>query len=141
MMLTLAIEMNGEREVLRRRELVKALLQLKCIGAEIDVLLTRDQAVHDLDDLRMQKRLAARNGDHRRAALFYGGKALLRRELLLQNVRRILHLAASGTSQVAAKKRLEHEYERVAILPAEALLQHVACDRPHLRNWHCHRFS
>jgi hypothetical protein len=57
--LALAIQMHGEGEVLRRRELVNALLELKRVGAEIDVLLARDQAVDDLDDLRMQQRLAA----------------------------------------------------------------------------------
>ena len=45
-------------------------------------------------------------------------KALLGRELLLENVRRILHLAAAGAGQVAAEERLQHQHQRIALVAA-----------------------
>ncbi len=64
--------------------------------------------------------------DHGRAALFNGGEALLGRELLFEDVRRILHLAAAGAGQVAAEERLEHQHKRIALVAGEALLEHVS---------------
>ena len=130
--LALAVEMDGEGEVLGRRELRQAALEFERVGAEVDVLFARDEAVDDLDDLRMQQRLAAGDGDHGRAAFFDGGEALLGRELLLEDVRRILHLAAAGAGQVAAEERLEHEHKRIALVAREPLLEDVGCNRPHL---------
>src|ERR1035438_577276 len=97
MVLALPIKMHREGEVFRRRELRKAALEFQSVGAEVDVLLARDEAFDDLDDLRMKQRLPARDGDHGRATFIDGRKALFRGELLLQNMRRILHLAAPGT--------------------------------------------
>ncbi len=99
MMLALAVQMHRESEVLRRRKLRQLLFEFKRVGAEINVLLARDQAVDDFDDLRMQQWLAAGDGDHRRAALFHRGKTLFGGELLFENMRRILHLAATGAGQ------------------------------------------
>ena len=78
--LALAVEVNREGQVLRRRELRQAALQFERVGAQVDVLLARDQPVDDLDDLRMQQRLAAGDGHHGRAALFHCGEALFGRE-------------------------------------------------------------
>ena len=76
--LALAIHVHGERQVLARREKMDLFFQQQRVGAEVDVLLARDQPVDDLVDLRMHQRLAAGDGDHRRAALFDGLEALLR---------------------------------------------------------------
>ena len=78
------------------------------------------------------QRLAAGDGDHGRAALVDRAEALLGREVLLEHVRGILDLAAAGAGQVAAEQRLQHQHERVALAPLEALLQDVRRDRPHL---------
>ena len=131
-LLALAVEMHGEGEVLRRREFGQAALEFERVGAEVDVLLARDEAVDDLDDLRMQQRLAAGDRHHGRAALFDRGEALLGRELLLEDVRRILHLAAAGAGQVAAEERLQHEHQRIALVALEPVLEDVGCNRPHL---------
>ena len=136
--LALAIEVDREGEVLRRRELGQTPFQLERVGAEVDVFLARDEAVDDLNNLRMQQRLAAGNGDHGRAAFFDRGEALLGRELLFENVRRILHLAATGAGQVAAEERLKHQHKRIALVAGEALLQHISGNRPHLRNRNSH---
>jgi hypothetical protein len=86
----------------------------------------------------MQKRLAARNCDHRRATFLDCLEALLRRKLRLQDVGRILNLPASRTREIAAHQRLEHEDERIAPTPHQLLFQDVGGDGPGLRNWDCH---
>src|SRR5581483_7030796 len=50
----------------------------------------------------------------------------------LQNMGRILHLAAAGAGQVAAEERLEHEHRWIALDALELLLPHIAGNRPHL---------
>ena len=59
--LAFAIEMDREGQILRRRELRQPALELKRVGAEIDVRLARDQAVDDFYDLRMQQWLSTGN--------------------------------------------------------------------------------
>ena len=113
--LVLAVHVDGERQILARLEEVDLFLEQQRVGAEVDVLLARDQAFDDLVDLRMHQRLAAGNGDHRRAALVDRAKALLGREVLLEHVRGILDLAAAGAGQVAAKQRLQHQHQRIAL--------------------------
>ena len=104
---------------------MNALLEFKRIGAEVNVFFARHEAVYDLNDLRMQQGLAARDGHHRRAALFNGREALLWRKLFLQNVWGILHLAATGAGQVATEQRLKHQHQRIALVSLELLLPHV----------------
>ena len=86
----------------------------------------------------MQQRFAAGNRDHRRAALLNGGKALFGCELLLEDVRRILHLAAAGAGQATAEKRLQHQHQGIALDAHQLLLQHITGNRAHLgdRNGH-----
>ena len=132
MMIALAVQMNGEGKVLRRRELVQPLLEFERVGAHIHILLTRNQSVYDVHNLRMQQRFAAGDGHHGHAALFHGRKTLLGRELLLQNMRRILHFAAARAGQVAAEQRLQHEHQRKTLVAFHPLLEHIACHRPHL---------
>ena len=114
-MLALAVHVDGERQILARLEEIDLLFQQQRVGAQVDVLLARDQALDDLVDLRMHQRLAAGNGDHRRAALVHRAEAFLRREVLLEHVRRILDFAAAGARQVAAKQRLQHQHQRIAL--------------------------
>src|SRR5664280_897699 len=67
--LALAVHVHRERQVLAGLEQVNLLFEQQSVGAQVDVLLARDQAVDDLGDLRMHQRLAAGNGHHRRTAL------------------------------------------------------------------------
>src|ERR1039458_6711241 len=97
--------MDGEGEVLGGRELVQALLEFKRIGTHIDVFLARDEAVDNLDDLRMQKGLSAGDGNHGDATFLNGGEALLGSELLLQDVGRVLHFPAAGAGQARSEER------------------------------------
>src|ERR1700728_3196679 len=78
MMLTLPIHMHLERKILARLEQVQLLLQQKSVRAHVDILLPRHQSGNDLRHLWMQQRLAARNRNHRRSALFYSLEAIFR---------------------------------------------------------------
>ena len=137
-MLALSVHVNGEGEVLAGLEQVQLFLQQERVGAEINVFLARDQAFDDLSDLRVHERLATGNAHQRNAAFFDCLEALLGREILLEDVRRVLDLAASGASQVAAEERLQHEDEWVALTSLQLLLQDVRSDGPHLRHGYCH---
>src|ERR1700744_2817417 len=103
MVFSLPIQMDREGKVLARFEKSDLLLQQQRIGAQIDVLLACYQSLDDLDDLRVHKGFAARNGNHRRTALIHGTEALLRSQFLLKDMGRILDFAAARTCQVAAK--------------------------------------
>ncbi len=102
------------------------------VGAEINVLFPRNQPLDDFVDLRVHQRFAAGDRNHRRSAFIHGFEAFFRRQFRFQNVRRILDLAATGAGQVAAKERLQHQHERIALAPRELLFQDVRCNRPRL---------
>ena len=138
-MLALAVQVDGEGEVLAGLEEVQLFLEQQRVGAEVDVFLARDQAFDDLVDLRVHQRLAAGDGDHGRAAFVDGLEAFLGRKVLLEDVGRILDFAAARAGQIAAEQRLEHEHQRVAPAALEALLEDVGCYGPHLRDWHWHK--
>ena len=128
----LAVEVNGEGQILAGLEEVDLFFQQQRVGAEINVFLAGDQAFDDLVDLRMHERFAAGDGDHGGAAFVDGAETLFRAQILLQDVGGVLDLAASGAGQVAAEQRLEHEHERVLLASGELLAEDVAGDRPHL---------
>ena len=114
------------------------LLELERVGAEVEIFLAGHDAGHDLLDLRMQQRLTAGNRHHRRTAFIHRGEALLGREMRPQHVGGMLDLATAATGEVAAKKRLEHEHERVAGVAPQPLHGHVLQDGHHLSNGHTH---
>ena len=103
------------------------------VGAQINIFFARDQAFHDLADLRMHERLAAGNRDHGRAAFVDCAETFFRGEIFFQDVGRVLNLAASGARQVAAEQRLQHEHQRILFASGELLLKNIARHGPHLR--------
>ena len=131
-MLFLPIHVNGKRQVLARLEKMEFFLEQEGIGAEIDVLLARDEAFHNLVNFGVHQRLAAGDGYHWRAALFHGFEAFFGRQFLLQDVSRILNLSTARASEIAPEQRLEHEHERVALTSLQLLLHDVRRDGPHL---------
>jgi hypothetical protein len=83
----------------------------------------------------MDERFAAGDADHGRAAFLDGIKALLRRKAFIENMIRILNLAASGAGEVAAEKGFKHQNERIALPSLEIFLgQHIRGDGPGLRD-------
>ncbi len=135
----LPVHVDAEREVLARLELVELGLEQQRVRAEVDVLLAGHQPLDDLLDVRVQQRLAAGDGDHRGPALVDGLEAVGRRQLLLQHVGRVLDLPAPGAGQVAAEQRLQHQHQRVVLVAAELLAEHVAGHGPHLRDRYGHK--
>ena len=73
----LAIHVNREGQIFAGGEEVQLFFQEQRVGAEVDVLLARDQSVHDFGDLGMHQRLAAGDADHRRATFINGAKTFL----------------------------------------------------------------
>ena len=113
MVLAQSVKMHGEAEVGGRLELLESALQLERVGAEIDETLLRDQALDDLNDIGVQEGLAAGDAHDGRIALVHGVEALFHRQLLLENVGRILHLSASGAGQIAAEGGLKHQHQGI----------------------------
>jgi hypothetical protein len=74
----LAIEVDAEGQVLAGLEEMNLFFQQQGVGAEINIFLARDQAFHDLADLRVHERLAAGDGDHRCAAFVHGAETFFR---------------------------------------------------------------
>src|ERR1019366_4207097 len=70
--------------------------------------------------------------------LVHRAETFLGRQVLLEHVRGILDLAATGASQVAAEQRLQHQHQRVALAALDLQRQDVRGDRPHLRNRNTH---
>src|ERR1700722_16013797 len=111
-----------------RLERMQLLFQERGIGARRAEFLARDDAFDDLADLFVNERLAARNGDHRRAALVDRVETLLHREALVEDRVRIVDLAAAEAGEVAAEQWLEHQHERIALTPSQTLTQHIGTD-------------
>src|SRR6185295_14491284 len=79
-------------------------------------------------DVLVDERLAARNGDHRRAALVDRVEAFLDREALIEDRIRIIDLAAARAREIAAEQRLQHQHERIALTTKKLLLHDVGAD-------------
>ncbi len=139
--LALAVEVDGEREILAGLEEVKFFFQKQRVGAQIDVLPAGHEALDNLVDLGMQEGLAAGDRNHGRARLIDGFEALFRRQLLLEDVGRILNFAAARARQVAAEERLQHGDEREPLPAFELLREDVGCYRPSLRYRYRHSGS
>src|SRR5260221_4160717 len=104
-----------------RLEAIELLLHQERVGAEIDELLARDDALDHLLDLAVEERLAAGDRHHRRAALVDPLEALLDREALVQDGVGGGYFAAACAGQVPAGQRLLHEPARNALLPHRTL--------------------
>ena len=127
-MLFQAIEMDGEEQIRRRLEQMQLLLKQKRVGAKRDKLLARDNAFDDLADFAVDQRLAARDRHHRRAAFVDRVEAILDRKTLIEDRIRVVDLAAADASEIAAKQRLQHQDQRIALVTQELLLEQVSAD-------------
>jgi hypothetical protein len=137
-MLLLAVHVNREAQIFAGLEQVQLLFEQQRVGAEINIFLARDQAFDNFVDFWMHQRFAAGDGDHGGSALIDGFEAIFRGQVGFQDVGRVLNLAASGTSQVAPKQRLQHEHERIALASGHLLAQDIGSHCPHLGYWNCH---
>src|SRR5581483_3719830 len=94
---------------------MKLFFKKKRVRAHIDVLPARNQPSNDLVDLRMKQRLATRDRHHGRTRFLDRPEALVRTQLLLEDVGRVLNLPAAGAGQIAAEERLQHRDQREAL--------------------------
>ena len=111
-----------------RLVVVDLLGQQECVGAQDHELLARQEALHDLRHLAMQQWLAAGDRYDGRAAFVDRAHAIVVRQPLVEDLRRIVDLAAAGAGQVAAEQRLEHQHQRIALAAAQMLAQQVGAD-------------
>ena len=116
-----SVDVDREGEVGAGLELVEALFEQDGVGAEVDELPALDEAADDVADLLVDQGFAAGDGDDGGAAFLGGGPALLGREAAAEDVVRVLDFAAAGAFEVALEQGFEHEHERVALDPAQAL--------------------
>ncbi len=123
-----------------RLVLVHLLVEQQRVRAEIDELLPLQDLRDDLRHLAVQQRLAAGDGDDGGAALVDGLQRVGNGQALVQDLGRVVDLAAAGARQVAAEERLQHQHQRVALTTAEMLLDDIGADPDHLlqRNRHLH---
>src|SRR5262249_6801282 len=92
-------------------------------------------------DFAMQQRFAAGDHHHGRAALLHCLHAFIDGQALVEDLRRVIDLAATGTGQVAAEQRLEHQHQRVALPPQQMLLHDIGADTQRLVQRHGHSLS
>ena len=123
-----AVEMHREEQIGRRLEQLQLFFEKQRIGAQRDEFLARHDAFDDLADLFVDERLAARNGDHRRAALVDGVEAFLDRQALVEDGVRIIDLTATSAGEIAAEQRLQHQHQRIALTPGQTLTHHIGAD-------------
>jgi hypothetical protein len=86
----------------------------------------------------VQQRLTTRYGYNGSATFIYGRETLGHSKTSIENVFTIRYLAATGTGQVAAKKRFEHQYQGIALYSSEFLAQNIACDPVYLYSGYPH---
>lgn len=86
----------------------------------------------------MDERFAARDRNHRGAALVGGVPALLGGEAFIENMIGVLNFATTRARKIAAEEGLEHKDERIPFDPAQFLPENIGGDGPSLanRNWH-----
>ncbi len=95
-----------------RRELRQRFADQEAVGAEEHPPALLEQPVHDVHDVRMEERLAARYRDDGGLGSLGRSKALLHAQALSGAGRVLPNTAASNAVQVAVLERFEHEHHR-----------------------------
>src|ERR1700733_7790626 len=136
--LAITVEVNREGQVRRRLVLVDVLREQDRIGAQIYEFLARDDARDDLRHLLVDQRLAAGNGDHRRAALVDRLERILDAHALLQDLLRIVDLAASRAGEIALEQGFQHEHQGEALYATKLPPGQVFGHPINLQERNCH---
>src|SRR2546429_1294058 len=126
--LAVAVQVDREGEIGRRPVVVDVPREQNRVGAEVHELPPRHDSRDDLRHLFMDERLAPRNGHDRSAALVHGPKRLLDAQALLQDLLRIIDLAAARAGEIALEEGLEHQHQRITFLAPELARGDVATD-------------
>src|ERR1700722_10646717 len=80
-------------------------------------------------------------GRHRGAALIDGRQRVFDGYALVEDGVGIVDLAAARTSEIAAKQRIQHQHERVALAAGEMLLNDIGADSRNLSEGYAHERS
>ena len=139
--LLVAVEMHRPDEIRARLVVLHPLFHQQRVGAQIDELPPRDDALDDRRQFLVQQRLAAGDRDDRGAALIDRLQRVGDGNALIQDLVGIVDLAAAGAGQIAAKQRLQHQHQRIALSPGQLLADQIAADVKLLkkRNAQCYR--
>ena len=84
----------------------------------------------------MEEGLAAGDDDDGGAAFIDRREAIGDRQALIENLVRIIDLAAPRASEIAPEQGFEHEDERKALASRQTLANHIGADLNHLQNWY-----
>ena len=132
------VDVDRPCEVGAGLEFVELALQQDRVGAQVHESPARHQLAGDQVYLGVHERLAARDRDHRGAALLDRPHGLLDRHPLTQDVVGMLDLAAAGAGQVALKQRLELDQQREALAFGQPLAHQVPAHVSALPKAHRH---
>src|SRR5262245_57943877 len=134
----IAVEMDRPGEGRMWLEVVDPLGQQQRVGAQDHKFLAREETFDDARNLAMEQRLATGDRDDRCAAFVDRRHALVVRQALIEDLVGIVDLAATGAGEVAAKQRLQHQHERIALAAGNVLAQHVSPDMSRLQKGNAH---
>ena len=123
--LPVAIEVDGPVEIGVRLVVADLLLEKKRVRANGDELLAGDGALDDLRQFLVDERLAARHHHHGRTAFVQRPERGLDGDALVEDLVRIVDLAAARARQIAPEQRLQHHDEGIAFAATDVLRQHV----------------
>src|ERR1700729_38233 len=138
MHLLVAVEMDRPGEIGARLVLIDLLFEQQRIGADDRKFFARNDSLDDLCQGSVQQRFAARHDDHRSAAFIDRGQRVFDGYALVKDGVGIVDLAAARASEVAAKQRLQHQNQRVALAAREMLPNDIGADSYNLPEGYAH---
>jgi len=119
------VEVDHEAKVLGGRDLFHQSFHEQGVGAQVyELLLGRDPA-HDLGDLRVQRGLAAGDGNDGRAGLLHRRQALLDGQHLVDDGLVFTNPATPLARQIALLERFQHGHEGEAAAARDLVLRQV----------------
>ncbi len=120
------VEVHVEEQTRGGLEFREPLADEHAVGAEVDVLLAREDFARQPPDFGIDHRLAAADGNDRRSAIVHRRQALLDRQNFVDRRLILANAAAARAGEIAGVQRLEHHHEREFLLAAEALAREIA---------------
>src|SRR5262245_2478940 len=120
-----------------RLEQVDLFLEEQGVSAEINEFPLGDDKPGNLVDLAVQQRLAAGENHDRGATLIDSVEALFDAEALIEDRVGVVDLATTGTGEVAAKQRLQHQNQRITPHTPQVLTHDIGTHLEPLTQWNC----
>ena len=121
-----AVEVNVEEQARRGLEVAEVLANEHTVGAKIDVLFAGKNFAGQAANFGINHRLAAADGNNRRAAFIDRLQALLDGQHLVDRGFVFANAAAAGAGKIARVQRLEHHHQRKLLRPSDALASEIS---------------